>query len=95
MLDEKIYQEASTEFGTTIGVAHVVGYKTKEEHIEERTKASYQALSDNLDINDIICDTIYNDVYVELQRKLYELNKKRRKGTKEITIYKKAWKELI
>ena len=67
MLDEKIYQEASTEFGTTIGVAHVVGYKTKKEHIEERTKASYQALSDNLDINDIICDSIYNNVYVEFQ----------------------------
>lgn len=95
MLDEQIYQEVSVEFGTTIGVAHIVGYKTKEEHIEERTKASYKILSDNLDINDIICDAIYNDVYVEFQRKLYELNKKRRKGTKEITIYKKAWKELI
>ena len=95
MLDEKIYQEASTEFGTTIGVAHIVGYKTKEEHIEERTKASYKILSDSLDINDIICDSIYNDVYVEFQRKLYELNKTKRKGTKEITIYKRAWKELI
>ena len=94
MLDEKIYQEASTEFGTTIGVAHIVGYKTKEEHIQERTKESYKQLSDNFDINDIICDAIFDNLYTELQRKIYELNKKRRKGTKEITIYKKAWKEL-
>lgn len=94
MLDEKIYQEASTEFGTTIGVAHIIGYKTKEEHINEESKSSYKVISDSLDINDIICDSIYDGVYVELQKKIYELNKKRRKGTKEITIYKKAWKEL-
>ena len=33
MLDEKIYQEASTEFGTTIGVAHVVGYKKEPKRL--------------------------------------------------------------
>ena len=94
MLDERIYQEASTEFGTTIGVAHVIGYKTKEQHIEETKTSTYAKISDNLDINDIICDAIYDDLYTELQRKIWELNKKKRKGTKEITIYKKAWKEL-
>ncbi len=94
MLDERIYQEASTEFGTTIGVAHIIGYKTKEQHKEETSNSTYAQLSDKLDINDIICDAIYDNLYTELQRKVYELNKKKRKGTKEITIYKKAWREL-
>jgi len=95
MLDEEIYQDVSEAFGTSVGVAHIIGYKTKEEHIEERTTESYKHLTNSLDINDIVADAIYEDLYEELQRKLYELNKKKRKGTKEITIYKRAWKEII
>ena len=50
MLPEIIYRKASDEFGVPVGVAKILGFKKKEDHIEEITSESYKQLSKELEI---------------------------------------------
>lgn len=94
MLPEKIYQKASEVFGVSVGVAKILGYKKKRDHIEEITPESYKQLSKELDINWIISDTIYDGTYKKLQREIYRLKKTNKRLKNELSIYKRAYKEI-
>lgn len=94
MLREEVYQKVAEEFGTSVGVANIIGFSRKEEHIMEYTPETYKEFSDNIDINGIICEAIDNEWYQRLQRKIWEVKKVASPRTKETTIYKRAWKEL-
>jgi hypothetical protein len=94
MLSEKIYQRMSTEFGTPVGVANIIGYRKKTDHITEYSKESYKVLSDELDINYIITDVIEQNKYQEFQRILYNLKQNGNRRLKELTIYKRAYNIL-
>jgi hypothetical protein len=94
VLSEKLYQKASFEFGTAVGVAHITGYKKKTEHITEYTPESYKQLSDELDINYIITDSIEMGIYQELQREIYDIRLNNKRIKKELSIYKKAWNNI-
>lgn len=94
MLSEKTYQNASTEFGTAVGVANIIGYRSKTEHITEYTPDVYKQLSDNLDINYIICEAVERKMYIELQREIYDIRLNNKRIKKELSIYKKAWNNI-
>lgn len=91
MLKEEVYIDVADQFGTSVGVANILGYKGKREHKDKYTKEVYKEFSDELDINGIICEAIEMGKYQELQREIYKLNLKRNKRIKEITIYNKAF----
>lgn len=94
MLSEKTYQNASTEFGTAVGVANIIGYRKKTEHVTEYTPDGYKELSDNLDINYIICEAVERKLYIELQREIYNIRLTNKRIKKELSIYKKAWNNI-
>ena len=93
MIKESVYEEAADAFGTSVGVAHVIGYKNKKQQIKEEGIESFKSIEPDLEINYIICDTIELGIYQELQRAIYKLrNNKRIK--KETTLYDKAFNEI-
>ena len=91
MIKEETYNQVATEFATAIGVAHIIGFKTKREQIKEEGVESFKRIEPDLEINAIVCDAIEFDLYKELQREVYEI-KKTKKKLKEITIYRRAFK---
>ena len=97
MLKQEIYQKASDVFGVTVGMANIIGFTNLIDESNEKdfTPEEYKGVSDEIDINMIICKAIDNGKYRELQNNLYTLNKKRHARIKDITIYKKAWKEIL
>jgi hypothetical protein len=93
MIKESVYEEAADAFGTSVGVAHVIGYKNKKQQIKEEGIESFKSIEPDLEINYIICDAIELGIYQELQRVIYRLrNNKRIK--KETTLYDKAFNEI-
>ena len=94
MLPEIIYRKASDEFGIAVGVAKILGYKKKEEHIEEITPENYKKLSNQLDINWIIAETILDGNYKELQREIYRLKTTNKRLKSELSIYNRAFKNI-
>ena len=93
MIKEHVYEEAANAFGTSVGVAHVIGFKNKKQQIKEEGIESFKSIEPDLEINYIICDTIELGIYQELQRAIYRLrNNKRIK--KETTIYNRAFNEI-
>ena len=93
MIKESVYEEAADAFGTSVGVAHVIGYKNKKQQIKEEGIESFKSIEPDLEINYIICDAIELVIYQELQRAIYKLrNNKRIK--KETTLYDKAFNEI-
>ena len=93
MIKESVYEEAADVFGTSVGVAHVIGFKNKKQQIKEEGIESFKSIEPDLEINYIICDAIEFGLYQELQRALYRLrNNKRIK--KETTLYNKAFNEI-
>jgi len=92
MLPEIIYRKASGEFGVPVGVAKILGYKNKKDHIEEITPENYKKLSDDLDINWIIAECILDGIYKKLQREIFRLKKTNPRLKNELRIYKKAFK---
>ena len=94
MLREEVYQKVAEEFGTSVGVANILGFKKKEDNIMEYTPESDKELSNDMDIHTIICIAIDNEWYQQLQRKIWEVKKTASPKIKETTIYKRAWKEL-
>ena len=94
MLPEIIYQKASDEFGVPVGVAKILGYKKKSEHIEEITSESYKNLSKELDINWIIAECILDGNYKQLQREIYKLKQNNKRLKSELSIYKRAYDNI-
>jgi len=91
VLSERVYQKASDDFGTPVGVAKILGYKKKSEHIEEISQENYKDLSKQLDINWIIAETVLDGNYKELQREIYRLRKTNKRLKSELSIYKRAF----
>ena len=96
MLKEDVYQRTSTEFGTSVGVASIIGYSKRKDHVKEYTKETYQIVEDDLDINGIINKAIQVNKYQPLQREIYKINQKKDKRIKrELTIYKRALSNIM
>jgi hypothetical protein len=94
MLRQEVYEKTSEVFGTVVAVANVIGYTSVEDKRTESTPVTYKKLSDEVDINLIICKAIDENKYKDLQKKLYIHNKTRHARAKDLTIYKRAWKEI-
>jgi len=90
MIKESVYAEAATAFGTSIGVAHVIGYKNKREQIKEEGIESFKKIEGDLEMNYIILDAIDENKYQELQREVYKIKQRGDRRLKETTIYRKA-----
>ncbi len=94
MLPEIIYRKASEQFGTPVGVAKILGFKKKEDHIEEITSESYKKLSNDLDVNWIVAECILDGNYKELEREIYRLKSTNKRLKSELSIYKRAYKNI-
>ena len=90
MIKESTYVQAANQFGTSVGVAHVIGFKNKREQIKESGIKSFKVIEPDLIINNIVCDCIEIGMYQELQRLVYKIRLKGDKRLKEKTIYRKA-----
>jgi hypothetical protein len=95
MIKESTYVQAANQFGTSVGVAHVIGFKNKREQIKESGLESFKVIEPDLIINNIICDSIEIDAYQELQRAVYKIKQRGDRRLKETTIYNRAFKEII
>lgn len=95
MLKHEVYQRTSEVFGTVVGVANIIGFTNvlDESNKKDFTPEEYKVVTDELDINTIICKAIDTNRYKELQRNLYKHSKKRHPRIKDITIYKRAWED--
>ena len=93
MLRQEIYEKVSEDFGVSIGVANVLGYKKLSEEKDEYEPKVFKNASDELSINEIISIAIEDGKYQHLQREIFRLNQKKHPRIKELTIYKKAWKD--
>jgi hypothetical protein len=94
MIKESVYVDVAEEFGTSVGVAHVIGYKNKKEQIKAEGIESFKVIEGDLELNAIICDAIEIDKYQELQRAIYNIRLKGDKRLKETTIYNRAFNEI-
>lgn len=94
MLKEATYTQAAEEFGTSVGVAHAIGYKNKKEQIQEEGIESFKRIEPDLELNMIICDAIEIGMYQELQREIYRIKQRGDKRLKETTIYNRALIEI-
>lgn len=94
MLKDKVYVDAADEFGASVGVAHIIGYKNKKEQIKEVGVESYKAIEPDLEINYIIQDAIEINQYQQLQREIFKIRQKGDKRLKETTIYNRAFNEI-
>lgn len=93
MIKEHVYEEAAENFGTSVGVAHIIGFKNKKQQIKEEGPESFKSIEPELEINYTIIDAIEIGKYQELQRAIFKLkNNKRIK--KETTLYNKAFNEI-
>ena len=90
MIKEHVYVDTADTFGTSVGVAHIIGFKNKKEQIREEGVESFKRIEPDLEINAIICDAIEVDQYQQLQREVYKIKQIGDKRLKETTIYKKA-----
>lgn len=95
MLKEQTYIDASDQFGTPVGVAHIIGYKNKGEQIRESGLDAFKQIEPELDINEIICSAIEIGKYKELQREIYKINQKGDKRLKERGIYLRAFTAVL
>ena len=93
MLRHEIYEKVSDDFGVSVGVANVLGYKKLSDEKDEYEPKVFKNASDELSINEIISIAIEYGKYQHLQREIYRLNQKKHPRIKELTIYKKAWKD--
>lgn len=94
MIKESTYVQAANQFGTSVGVAHVIGFKNKREQIKESGLESFKVIEPDLIINNIICDSIEIDAYQKLQRAVYKIKQRGDKRLKETTIYNRAFNEI-
>jgi hypothetical protein len=93
MLRDSVFEWISEEFGTSIGVAHIFGPWVEDgvsitEKWDKRDK-------DESAMNGMIMYMIDEGKYKEFQREVYRISQKSRKNIKEVTIYKKAFNDII
>ena len=95
MLRQEVYENTALTFGVSVGVANIMGYTKFEDTKKDYTPKVYKKVSDELDINMIVNKVIELGKYKQFQKLLYTTRKKNKNPRiKELTIYKKAWKEL-
>jgi hypothetical protein len=94
LIKESTYTQAADAFGTSVGVAHIIGFKNKSEQIKEEGIESFKKIEPDLELNMIICDAIEIGMYEELQRKIYKIKQRGDKRLKETTIYNRAFDEI-
>lgn len=93
MLSERAYMEAAELFGTSVGVAHIIGSK---KIIELESKEAVVKYNDERYINGVILRCIERGEYQKLQRTLYRIKQEAgRRKLKEVTIYRKAWYYIV
>ena len=96
MLKQEVYEWCSDTFGTSVGLAHIIDYQQKDSPKAKEMRKMDKGFNDELNINEIITDSIEENKYRKLQRELYRLDRKGYSSKiKEVTIYKRAWKETI
>lgn len=94
MLREETFQKAAYTFGTAVGVAHLISYKGMDiETSKPELPQLKESDSDNI-INNIILKSIEDGKYQKLYRRLYYYKGRGYKKIKEVTIYKKAYKDI-
>ena len=94
MIKESVYVDAADAFGTSVGVAHIIGFKNKKEQIKEEGVESFKKIEPDLEVNYTICDAIEINMYQQLQREVYKIRLKGDKRLKETTIYNRAFNEI-
>jgi hypothetical protein len=93
MIRSETFQWISDEFGISIGVAKIMGFKKLSDEKEELGEIRFKQWDGELTINEIITSAIDTDKYQPLQREIYRLKGKGSRA-KELTIYKKAWRDI-
>ena len=94
MLSEQTYIKTSNEFGVSVGVATILGYKHLKDSIKEVEKNTYKKMNSELSVNKMITDCIEDGLYHQLQRELYRLRSKSKRKISDLTIYKQAIKNI-
>lgn len=94
MLREDIYIKTANEFGVSVGVATIMGYKSLKDSVREYKPTTYKKMDSELTINKMITDMIDEGLYQNLQRELYRLKSKSKRKISELTIYKQAIKNI-
>lgn len=93
MLREEIYVNTANEFGVSVGVATIMGYKQLKDSVREIEPKTYKKMSSELSVNKLITDCIDDGLYQHLQRELFRIRSKGKKIS-ELTIYKQAIKNI-
>jgi hypothetical protein len=93
MIRSETFQWISEEFGVSIGIAKIMGFKKLSEERVELGEPKWKQWDGELTINGIITSAIEREEYQPLQRELYRLKSKGSKA-RELTIYKRAWKGI-
>ena len=94
MLREEVYDRLVEDFGVTIAVAQILGYKHIEDEKDDFEPMEYRNMKSQLDVNYIISEAIDESKYQTLQRELFRLKGKISPKIKETTIYNKVWKDI-
>jgi hypothetical protein len=94
MLREETFQKAAYTFGTAVGVAHLISYKGMDIETSKPDIVELDESSDDMIINNIILKSIGEGKYQKLYRRLYYYKGRGYKKIKEVTIYKKAYKDI-
>lgn len=96
MLKESVFERVANEYGASIGVASIFKVQPLDECKEEfESDKAFKEYEEELTINHIICKAIDLGKYQQLQRVLYKIGLKKDKRLKDLTIYRKAWKEVV
>lgn len=89
MLNEYDFEDIAGEFGVAVGTATFLA----SEESKEGTPKTKRRVSDDTIVNEIILDSIDWDDYRDLRLDVLRMEKSVRKGTKELTIYKRVLEE--
>lgn len=94
MLREEVFTRVANEYGTSIGVANIFKTQPLDECKDEfESDKAFREYEDELTINHIICKAVELGKYQKLQRLIYKIKSDKR--LKDLTIYRRAWKETI
>ena len=85
MLTNYDFEDISNEFGAAVGVATFLKERFDDELVKKRVK-----WTDDMLVNEIILDSIDFEDYRELRLDVLRMERQTRRGTKELTIYKKV-----
>ena len=96
MLKESMFEKVANEYGTSIGVANIFKVQPLEECKSEfDSDKAFKEYEEELTINHIISKAVELGKYQKLQRLIYKIKLKGDRRLKDLTIYRKAWKETI